>query len=669
MAKGVQPNGVLQNGSELIIPARQRDGSISTYQRILADGTKLFMQGGKAGDSSFQVGDVRDVIYVAEGYTTAATTHQATGEVCVVAFNAGNLMAVAKTVRDRHPDIPIVIAGDDDIETDGNPGRAKAEAAAAVGGVAVFPTVPTDFNDMAAAVGMGAVREVLEAAGAPDPWPEPVDPFGDFVAPPLPRGVLPKAIEDFAFVEAELMGVDPAGIAIPALASCASVISDLIKIQVKIHDKNWIEAARLWVMAVGMPSAKKTPAISAATSPVKRLQGHLFHKYREAIEKLQQRLKDGEIDDEQFKEQKPNPPRRLFANDTTIEALQDILAGNPDGILLERDELVGWIGSMEKYSSSKGAGVDRAFWLTAWNGGPYQVDRVQRGSTYIPNLSVSLVGGIQPDVIAKSAKEMQHDGLLQRFLPIQLQPATVGEDKPVDEALRDGYVDVIRKLHRLLPPSPERDGDNEVVKFNDAAQTIRSRFAAFAADLAKLEHLSPKFTAWAGKLDSAFARMCLVFHAIEWVASVARVTAVSERVTEQTAHRVDRLFREYLVPHALRFFVGVLEHGEARSQASDIAGLILARRWERIVPSDLAQNWRPAKNADSIDIERWMETLANFGWLEPEIAKGNTRIKAWNVNPKVHERFKSKAEEERRIRAEGREVLLRAFKNESGTEN
>jgi hypothetical protein len=69
--------------------------------------------------------------------------------------------------------------------------------------------------------------------------------------------------------------------------------------------------------------------------------------------------------------------------DTTIEATQDILKDSPNGVLCFQDELSGWFGSMDKYSNARGAAKDRAFWLEAFNGAPYSVHRVGRGSVFI----------------------------------------------------------------------------------------------------------------------------------------------------------------------------------------------------------------------------------------------------------------------------------------------
>jgi hypothetical protein len=63
-----------------------------------------------------------------------------------------------------------------------------------------------------------------------------------------------------------------------------------------------------------------------------------------------------------------------------------LLKDSPNGVLSKRDELSGFFGAMDKYAAGRGAAADRAFWLTAFNGGEYVSDRIGRGSCYIPNL-------------------------------------------------------------------------------------------------------------------------------------------------------------------------------------------------------------------------------------------------------------------------------------------
>ena len=114
--------------------------------------------------------------------------------------------------------------------------------------------------------------------------------------------------------------------------------------------------------------------------------------------------------------------KRLRLEDTTIEAAQEALAGSPNGVLLVQDELSGFFGAMDKYGGHHGAAKDRGFWLQSYNGGQYALNRINRGIGLIPNLSVSLLGGIQPDVIRRLASESYDDGFLQRMLLIVHAP-------------------------------------------------------------------------------------------------------------------------------------------------------------------------------------------------------------------------------------------------------
>lgn len=132
---------VLRRGC-LVVPLRDADGRLWSLQVINGQGTKLFPKFGRKQGCFHVLGeaDGAETLAVAEGYATAASVHEALGWPVAVAFDAGNLLPVGRALRERYPAALLVFAGDDDPNRPGNPGRTKAEAAAAaVGGVAVFP--------------------------------------------------------------------------------------------------------------------------------------------------------------------------------------------------------------------------------------------------------------------------------------------------------------------------------------------------------------------------------------------------------------------------------------------------------------------------------------------------------------------------------------------------
>lgn len=132
----------IRRGSVVVPMRRGRD--VRNVQIIFPSGKKSFPRHGQKSGCFHFMGDwsaASDVVCIAEGYATAASVYMATrGYPCVVAFDAGNLVKVAKVVRKSSPDARIVICADNDTKTDNNPGLDAAMAAAnEVGGVVALP--------------------------------------------------------------------------------------------------------------------------------------------------------------------------------------------------------------------------------------------------------------------------------------------------------------------------------------------------------------------------------------------------------------------------------------------------------------------------------------------------------------------------------------------------
>ena len=160
----------------LLVPVADANGRMTSLQFIDPTAAKMFMPNSRVEGGHFVIGDMErpGPVLIAEGYSTAATLHELTGMPAVVAFNAGNLVPVAQTWRQLHPDRPIYITGDNDHrrEAEGKPnvGREKAEeAAAAIGGFALLPAFAeqdagTDWNDLARSQGREMARQQVMGA-------------------------------------------------------------------------------------------------------------------------------------------------------------------------------------------------------------------------------------------------------------------------------------------------------------------------------------------------------------------------------------------------------------------------------------------------------------------------------------------------------------------------
>ena len=178
--KGVKAHGLRVHDGLLTVPLHA-DGALQSLQFIKSDGEKRFLTGGRTAGCYFMIGDPGATVCIAEGYATAASIHEAAGYACAVAFSAGNLQSVAKTIKTDFPTARLIVCADNDA-TAGNPGLTAAkEAARATGaGLAVPPTFG-DFNDMHQASGLEAVREAI-AAEQPTPT-TPLQPEIDDSAP------------------------------------------------------------------------------------------------------------------------------------------------------------------------------------------------------------------------------------------------------------------------------------------------------------------------------------------------------------------------------------------------------------------------------------------------------------------------------------------------------
>ncbi len=164
----------------LLVPARDAKGTLRSLQAIFPEQiegrNKDFLPGGQMVGCFHRIGKPVDgaPLAIAEGYATAASIHELMGWPVAVAFDCHKLAAVALALREKYPDMSMVVCGDDDRGNPDNPGRTHAEAAARrVGAAVAFPEFATDsagsdFNDLATSTrpdeGPEAVRRILAAA-------------------------------------------------------------------------------------------------------------------------------------------------------------------------------------------------------------------------------------------------------------------------------------------------------------------------------------------------------------------------------------------------------------------------------------------------------------------------------------------------------------------------
>ena len=479
-AKGVKPYGVNIMGkgdaARLLVPMHV-GADLVNLQFIGVDGTKRFKTGGQVQGAYCRIGKAQSrvcTLVVCEGYATGASVFGATGHATAVAFNAGNLLAVAKALREKLPQAKIVIAADDDVNTPGNPGLGKAtEAARAVGGYLALPDFGsnrpsgvTDFNDLHQLAGLEAVRRCIDAAkpvqgnpdtdtdtgagqgaGLADGW-NPADAEGDGggdwqegeplpaglpAVPPFPLALLPEAMQGWVADTARRMPcpVDFAAVAVMAVLS--SLVGAKVVIYPKQKDTDWKVVPILWAMLIGRPSTKKTPSLSAVLGMFEELEKLEGEKHAIAHEDWKYTQKAQEF---QAKEREKTAAKlaKDGADKATIAAaLMADVQDEPEPMLRRlktsdctmeslQELLMGnqWgmlavrdelAGWLEGLNRENQQSA-RAFFLETFNGsGSYTVDRIGRGmNRVIPRLCLSMLGGIQPGKLQNIIREATEGG-------------------------------------------------------------------------------------------------------------------------------------------------------------------------------------------------------------------------------------------------------------------
>lgn len=164
-------------GGNLLIPMGDDTGTLVNVQTIPHSGTpKLFQKEAKVYGCYHSFGSGGNIIYICEGYATAAEVYEAMGGNVVVAFTASNLAPVTEVMRRKYPDHKIKVIADNDQGkkkhdgTEFNPGIEAAQKASEYGADIIIPQFTleegidkkySDFNDYAKAHGKDAVRQAL----------------------------------------------------------------------------------------------------------------------------------------------------------------------------------------------------------------------------------------------------------------------------------------------------------------------------------------------------------------------------------------------------------------------------------------------------------------------------------------------------------------------------
>lgn len=486
-------------------------------------------------------------------------------------------------------------------------------------------------------------------AQAPESWPEPVNIFAELTAPPFTPAELPPQLGAYPQLFAELTGIDPSILLSAAVAAAAAAITDRIQI-CGASSSSWFTQARLWTFVVAPPGSGKTPGQRAMLDPLWRLHRELDEQWRKEVAAL-----------EMSEDEPKRPPRpRVIVGDTTLEALSEVLADNERGVLIAAEEFDSWIGAMDQYRSG-GIGRDRGEWLRLFDGGPHSIERIKRGTVFLPNWAASILTATTPAAMRRLARNLPEDGLIQRFIVVvaRRQRIVATPERAEVEAQRTQYAELLRRLYALTPRAR-----NGVVSLSPAAA---ERFNAWRAENLALQEafgsLDSALEAHIAKYADLALRLTLTFHCAE-IASQADPLARDPgawMVSLDTLETALRYLRR-ASQHALALYLTRRGGAPAFELARNVARFLLARTAQDSVNGlqrrDVLRHVLAFRNAEEGEQGAALRLLEDLGWIRPtEGGYQKPQPTRFAINPDLGRRFADMAARERQRRAAVRERI------------
>jgi len=344
---------------------------------------------------------------------------------------------------------------------------------------------------------------------------------------PFPVDALPPPLVPFVRAVAAAIPCDPAAVALPALVVCGAAVGAARVLELK---RSWVEPPLVWGALVARSGSVKSPPVELAVAPLtkidldlRRAGAEAARAYRAAVEEWKDaergRKRAGDGADAPPRGDGPGepPPRpRCLAGDITIESLAVVLADNPKGVLVYRDELASWFGGLTRYSKTDAT----ADWLHLFHARLLTVDRKtgDKLTIAVPHAAAGVLGTIQPSVLAGAfSKTFRASGGAARLLVVMPPPRPkVWTDADLPPAVAAAYEALVRALRALEPAvGPDGHPAPAPVRLTPAA---RARWGAFVTEWGRVTfdagEESDDLAAAFAKLEGYAARFALIHHLV-----------------------------------------------------------------------------------------------------------------------------------------------------------
>lgn len=427
-------------------------------------------------------------------------------------------------------------------------------------------------------------------------------------------------------------------VATSLLVGAGAIVGNRVGILPKQHDDTWEVYPAFWGGIVGSPGSMKTPVQHETMKPLRHIEEQESLAYASAVAAYQAAKKQYDKDLAAYKAGKltaipaePVEPKkpRLIVNDTTYQALGEILAANPRGVLVHGDELSGLLHSLD----TSGQEAARGFYLSAWGGtGNYTFDRIGRGSIRLTHYAMSVFGGFQPDKIKHYVQMAQsgssnNDGLLQRF-QLLVWPDLSEEFLLVDRCPNQAALGAMNSAMLALRSAGKSSKLNKhgsyLLHFDAEAQAGFNAWYVTNEKMLRSTNIGIAEQSHFSKYRSLVPGLALLFHLLE-----EHDDAVCSQCLTGALQ-----FAAYLMSHAQRIYDAV--HSVDGACAHALVGRLLAGKLASgfTLRSVYTKGWRDL--SDQKRVKQGLDQLVELGWLkETQVETGGRGTVQYDINPHI----------------------------------
>ena len=457
-----------------------------------------------------------------------------------------------------------------------------------------------------------------------------------------------KELENWVIQTAENTNAPVDYVAFSLLAGAAGVVGLSRSISTQT---DWVQHCAIWLGIVGDPSSGKSPAIKPIRDILNTIEKERKPDYLKAYREWEgayiiaeqkekewrRRIKKNPKEnlsrpDEAILPEQPSPYHLLYG-DTTQESIAEELGRNVKGALVLRDELSGWVESMNRYSSGHS---EKSFWLETFSGGKFIINRVKFGTDRheIEDLMATVFGTIQPKKLLQTVFKDSGDGFLARFLWVYPEPIppAIPKQKPSETLVYEAF----KKLDSLMNPYKGNiEEQRKCLYLNNSAQNYFEQW--LLPHIEKVRKEESKLNEFLGKGQGYVLRLALLFELLWWASSE------NDEPTEISLEAIKaaiELYDTYLTPMCERVY-NMYYSPSQNIEARALAKWIIANKPSKFTLREVYNNGNVKYLRLQAPTKEAAKKLISLGWLsENQSRAGGTKGRQKNtyyVNPEVYE--------------------------------